>query len=97
MIWLVAVVVLGITGILPGIYRVGTGSDLHRLVGLQVVSVVGVMMVIALSVAVDQSSYLIVAVVLSVLSATGILVFTRLLHSRASDEPSDRPMPSREE
>lgn len=96
-IWLVAVVVLAVAGLAPGIYRAGTGSDVQRLVGLQLVSVVGVMIVIGLSVAAGRSSYLIVAVVLPLLSAAGVLVFTRLLHPQAPDEPSGRPVRSRDD
>ena len=85
-IWLAAVLVLVVVGLLPAIYRVATGTGPQRLVGLQFASVAGLMIVIALSMAVGQSSYLIVAVVLALLSAAGLLVFTRLLATEMEGE-----------
>lgn len=78
-IWLVAVVVIAVAGLLPGLHRGATGTGTQRLVGLQLTSAAALMIIIALSMAVGQSSYLIVAVVMALLSAAGLLVFTRLL------------------
>lgn len=78
-IWLIAALVVAIVGLLPAIFRVATGTGPQRLVGLQFASVAGLMIIIALTLAVGQSSYLIVAVVLALLSSAGLLVFTRLL------------------
>lgn len=91
-IWLIAVLVVTIVGLLPAIYRVATGTGPQRLIGLQFASVAALMITIALSMAVGQSSYLIVGVVLAPLSAAGLLVFTRLLAvdgSDAGDQPED--------
>lgn len=89
-IWLIAVLVVTIVGLLPAIYRVATGTGPQRLVGLQFASVSGLMIIIGLAMAVGQSSYLIVAVVLALLSAAGLLVFTRLLSAEA-DHAGDQP------
>lgn len=90
-IWLVAVVVIAIAGLLPGIYRGATGTGAQRLVGLQLTTAAGLMIVIALSMAAGQSSYLIVAVVLALLSAAGLLVFTRLLTTEQGAGPAGDP------
>lgn len=92
-IWLAAVLVIAVVGLLPAIYRVATGTGAQRLIGLQFASTAGLMIIIALSMAAGQSSYLIVAVVLALLSAAGLLVFTRLLAAGAggaSDPGDDR-------
>ncbi|QGN32862.1 monovalent cation/H+ antiporter complex subunit F [Microlunatus sp. Gsoil 973] len=79
MIWMVAVLVIAVAGLLPGLYRSATGTPAERLIGLQLITVSGLMIIIALAMVAGQSSYLIVAVVLALLSAAGLLVFTRLL------------------
>lgn len=89
-IWLVAVVVIAVVGLLPAIYRAAAGTAAQRLLGLQFVSVAGLMMIIALSMTAGQSSYLIVAVVLALLSAAGLLVFTRLLAPESRVGTNDR-------
>jgi len=89
-IWLIAALVVAVVGLPAAIYRVATGTGPQRLVGLQFAGVAGLMIVIALALAVGQSSYLIVAVVLALLSATGLLVFTRLLAVDAHDA-GDQP------
>lgn len=89
-IWLVATLVLAVVGLVPGVIRAATGSSLQRLVGLQLVSAVLTMITIALSMAVHESSYLIVPLVLVLLSAAGTLVFTRLLRSDSDEGRSDQ-------
>lgn len=84
-IWLLAVLVISVVGLLPAIYRVAGGTGPQRLIGLQFASVAALMITIALSMAVGRSSYLIVGVVLAPLSAAGLLVFTRLLAVKGSD------------
>ncbi|MBO0810721.1 MAG: MrpF/PhaF family protein [Microlunatus sp.] len=79
MIWEISIVVLAVLGLVPGILQAATGSSLHRLIGLQLVSVAAIMVTLALSVMSGQTSYLIVPLVLAVVSPTGVLVFTRLL------------------
>lgn len=78
-IWMIAVLVIAVAGLLPAIYRVAIGTGAQRLAGLQLASAASLMITIALSMAAGQSSYLIVSIVLALLSATGLLVFTRLL------------------
>lgn len=87
-IWLIAVVVIAVAGLLPGLYRGATGTGTQRLVGLQLTTAAALMIIIALSMAVGQSSYLIVAVVLALLSAAGLLVFTRLLTPEQREGPN---------
>lgn len=96
-IWLVAVVVIAVVGLLPGMIRAATGTGVQRLVGLQLVSMAALMTIIALSIAAGQSSYLIVAVVLALLSAAGLLVFTRLLSPDADGELAADPTADRRE
>lgn len=91
-IWLIAVVVIAVAGLLPGLYRGATGTGAQRLVGLQFTTAAALMITIALSMAAGQSSYLIVPVVLALLSAAGLLVFTRLLApEQGGGANGDRP------
>ncbi len=76
---MVGVVVLLVAGLGPALYLVSRGSSVNRLVGLQLAGVVGVLVLIALPEAVGQPIYLMVPLVLAVLTATGTLVFTRML------------------
>lgn len=85
-IWLVAVLVIAVAGLLPGLHRGAMGTGIQRLVGLQLTAAAALMIIIALSMAAGQSSYLIVAVVLALLSAAGLLVFTRLLTPEQGSE-----------
>ena len=62
----------------PGALRRRPGTTASRLLGLQLTGTVGALLLIALSVAVGQPSYLIVPLVLVLLSYAGTLVFTRL-------------------
>lgn len=77
--WLVAALVLLAGGLLPALWLGGTGSAVRRLIGLQLAVVVLVPVLILLSMAFGQSSYLIVPVVLVVASFAGTLVYARLL------------------
>jgi multicomponent Na+:H+ antiporter subunit F len=88
-VWVWAALVLAVVGLVPGVIRAATGTSLQRLVGLQLVSAVVTMISIALSMAVQQGSYLIVPLVLVLLSAAGTLVFTRLLRSDHGDQEAD--------
>lgn len=78
-IWLVAAGVLLIGGIVPAGVIASRGSAPHRLVGLELASATGALLMLALCQAFDQSAYLIVPLVLALLSFVGTLVFTRLL------------------
>ena len=63
----------------PGLLLGARGTAVSRLIGLELLGVSAIMAMVALSAAVNQSSYLIVPLVLAVLTATGTLVYTRLL------------------
>jgi multicomponent Na+:H+ antiporter subunit F len=71
-----------IGGLGPGMWLTARGSAVDRLVGLELVSVVSVVVMLVLAHMTGQSSYLAVPLVLAPLSVTGTLVFTRLLGSR---------------
>ena len=77
--WLVFSGVLLIGGMGPALYVGARGKATERLVGVQFAGSVAVLLLVALSAAAGQSSYLIVPLALVLLSYTGILVFTRLL------------------
>lgn len=78
-LWAAATLALLVVGVAPGLLLCARGTAVARLVGLELLSASAVMAMISLSVAVNQSSYLIVPLVLAVLTATGTLVYTRLL------------------
>jgi multicomponent Na+:H+ antiporter subunit F len=78
-LWLAAVAVLLVCGPLCGLYIAARGTALARLVGLQLAGVTTVMILVAMSLADAQTSYLIVPLALAILLVTGTLVFTRLL------------------
>lgn len=81
-LWTIATVVLLLAGVMPALYLGATGSDLQRLVGLELTSAVAVLALLAISQAVRQPDYLIVPLVLVLLSFAGTLVFARLLGPR---------------
>jgi multisubunit Na+/H+ antiporter MnhF subunit len=76
--WLLFAGVLLVAGLGAALYVGARGGIASRLLGLQFTGTVAALMLIALSVAVDQPSYLIVPLVLVLLSYAGTLVFTRL-------------------
>jgi multisubunit Na+/H+ antiporter MnhF subunit len=69
-------------GLAPGLWITARGTPVDRLVGLELVSVVGVALLMVLVQVTGQSSSLVVPLVLAALSVTGTLVFTRLLGRR---------------
>jgi multicomponent Na+:H+ antiporter subunit F len=77
--WEVFAGVLAVGGLGPALWVGARHSGVARLVGLQSTSSVTVLLLIALSAAFGQSSYLIVPLVLVLLAYAGTLVFTRLL------------------
>lgn len=83
-LWATAALALLIVGVAPGLLLCTRGTAVSRLIGLELLGVSAIMAMVALSVAVNQSSYLIVPLVLAVLTATGTLVYTRLLTPEAS-------------
>lgn len=80
--WLVVAVVLLVGGIGPALLLCCRGDAVDRLVGLELTGAIGVLVMLVLTHAVDESSYLIVPLVLALLSVAGTLVFTRLLGPR---------------
>ena len=80
--WLALLGVLMVGGMGPAVLLGCRGDPVARLVGLELLSAVAVVAMVVFSHAVDQTSYLIVPLVLAVLAAAGTLVFTRLLGPR---------------
>lgn len=83
-LWAAVALALLVVGVAPGLLLCARGTAIARLVGLELLGVSAVLAMIALSAAVNQSSYLIVPLVLAVLTATGTLVYTRLLTPEAA-------------
>jgi len=81
-LWLGAALVLIAGGLTPAVVLGLRGSALDRLVGLQLAGALLVGVLLLLAHAFNQSSYLIVPIVLAVLSVAGVLVFVRLVESR---------------
>lgn len=77
--WLVFAGVLAVAGLGPALVVGSRGKALDRLTGLQLAGPVVVLLLIATSVVLGQSSYLIVPLALVLLSYAGTLVYTRLL------------------
>jgi multisubunit Na+/H+ antiporter MnhF subunit len=78
----VCALALVVGGLAPGLWIAARGSAVDRLVGLELVSVVSVVIMLVLAQVTGQSYYLAVPLVLAPLSVTGTLVFTRLLGRR---------------
>jgi multisubunit Na+/H+ antiporter MnhF subunit len=78
-IWLIAAGVLMVGGLGPALILAGRGPAAHRMIGLQLAGSVSVILLVLLCQGFNQSSYLIVPVVLALLAVAGTLVFTRLL------------------
>jgi multicomponent Na+:H+ antiporter subunit F len=77
--WEVFAGVLAVGGLGPALWVGARHSGVARLVGLQSTGSITVLLLIALSAAFGQSSYLIVPLVLVLLAYAGTLVYTRLL------------------
>lgn len=93
-LWAAAALALLIVGVAPGLLLCARGTAVSRLIGLELLGVSAMMAMVALSVAVNQSSYLIVPLVLAVLTVTGTLVYTRLLTPETSTPGSSTPKAS---
>jgi multicomponent Na+:H+ antiporter subunit F len=78
-VWLLAAGVLMVGGLIPAMVLAYRDTAARRLVGLELASVTGTLVMLLLCQAFNQSSYLIVPLVLALLSFAGTLVFTRLL------------------
>ncbi|AMM31362.1 hypothetical protein SA2016_0672 [Sinomonas atrocyanea] len=83
-LWAGAALAFLVVGVAPGLLLCARGTAIARLVGLELLGASAILAMIALSAAVNQSSYLIVPLVLAVLTATGTLVYTRLLTPEAA-------------
>lgn len=79
MIWPLAAGVLLVGGLIPAMIIAYRDRAERRLVGLELASATGTLVMLLLCQAFNQSSYLIVPLVLALLSFAGTLVFTRLL------------------
>ncbi|HEY4459529.1 MAG TPA: monovalent cation/H+ antiporter complex subunit F [Pseudonocardiaceae bacterium] len=77
--WVIAAGALMLGGLVPAMILAGRGPAAHRLLGLELAGSSGVLVLMVLCQAMNQSSYLIVPLVLVLLSFAGTLVFTRLL------------------
>jgi multicomponent Na+:H+ antiporter subunit F len=77
--WSVAATVLLGAAVVPAVLIGGRGEPVNRLVGLEMVAAVVTVVLLLMSQAAGQSSYLIVPMVLVALSLAGTLVYTRLL------------------
>jgi len=77
--WVVFAGVLMVAGLGPALAVGVRGRALYRLTGLQLAGPVTVLVLIAVSAVLGQSSYLIVPLALVLLSFAGTLVYTRLL------------------
>ncbi|WP_067674918.1 MrpF/PhaF family protein [Nocardia miyunensis] len=78
-IWLTASAVLLIGAIAPCLVLTAHDTAAHRLVGLQLISSVTTIVLVAVSLGVGRPDYLIVPFVLALLSFAGTLVYTRLI------------------
>lgn len=81
-LWLAACIVLMAGGMFPALWIGSRGDPIDRLVGVELGGAVAVLVLMAFSHAMKESSYLIVPLVLAVLTVAGTLVFTRLLGPR---------------
>jgi multisubunit Na+/H+ antiporter MnhF subunit len=77
--WLIFTGGLLVAGLAPALVLASRGTAVPRLVGLQFAGAVSALLLVALTVVVDQPSYLIVPLAMVLLSYAGTLVYTRLL------------------
>ena len=81
--WLLGVIVLVAGGFAPALWLGSRGTPVDRLVGLELAGAVTALVLLLMSQAAGQPSYLIVPLVLVLVSLAGTLVFTRLLAPRS--------------
>jgi multisubunit Na+/H+ antiporter MnhF subunit len=77
--WLWAATVLLVAGMAPCLAVTLRSDALERLVGLELAGVVATLVLLLLAQGLDRSSYIDLALVLSLLSFAGSLVFARFL------------------
>ena len=80
--WMLCTLIVVVGALAPSLFVASRASATDRLVGLEVGSSILAVLFLLLTQATQQSSYLIVPLVLVVLSFAGTLVFTRLLSPR---------------
>jgi multisubunit Na+/H+ antiporter MnhF subunit len=78
-VWLWAATVLLVAGMAPCLMVTLRSDVLERLVGLELAGVVATVVLLLLAQGLDRSSYIDLALVLSLLSFAGSLVFARFL------------------
>jgi multicomponent Na+:H+ antiporter subunit F len=78
-VWSLAAVALLVGGLVPAVIIACRGTAARRVVGLELASATGTLVMLLSCQAFNQSSYLIVPLVLALSSVAGTLVFTRLL------------------
>ena len=81
--WLLGVLALTVGALAPAVWISSRGGPVDRLVGLELATVAGALILMGFSQAVRQPSYLIVPLVLVLVGFAGTLVFVRLLGPRA--------------
>jgi multisubunit Na+/H+ antiporter MnhF subunit len=77
-IWLACCIALGAGAALPAVLLAMRGDPVARLIGLQQLATVTTLALLLLAQAVNQPSYLVVPLTLSLLGFAGALVFARL-------------------
>jgi multisubunit Na+/H+ antiporter MnhF subunit len=81
-VWLLAAMILIAGAVVPAIVLISRGSEVRRLVALQLLGSTIVLVMMLLAQGFGQPQYLIVPLVLVVLSFAGTLVFVRLSGAR---------------
>lgn len=81
--WLLAGLVMLVLGMGPALHASARNGVLDRLVGLELLSSLGVLTLLLLAHGYSRSSYLIVPLVLALLSFAGTLVYVRLSGTRS--------------
>jgi multisubunit Na+/H+ antiporter MnhF subunit len=79
---MICAAVLMVGGLAPALLLSARGTAIDRLVGLELVSSIGVVIMLLVAQITDQSHYLAAPLVLAPLSFAGTLVYTRLLGHR---------------
>lgn len=83
--WGVAALVLLVAGFAPALLLGSRGTDVERLVGLELAGMVTVLVLTLFAPLTGLSSLLVLPLTLIVLSFAGTLVFLRLLAARSQD------------
>lgn len=81
--YLTAAGVLMVAGMLPALFVAARGSELDRLIGLELASALTTIVLLLLAQGYHRSSYADLALVLAFLGTAGTLVYVRLFGRRA--------------